>query len=246
MASATERISASPRRSATPAVPAQLLLPEVLVGELPPGAEDVMTAMLTDGIRRRLAATGEVVSRIRRSARRHVAEVFAADPDNPTPMLEDLLDDVALVVDELVSNAVRRPISTCTVDRTVDVDVSCFLTLPGEQTGAVRICVWDDNPASVPVPPERPDPDELVPVIDDLDESGRGLLITRMCVAYLDVIRDEERGGKWVRALMLVDADTQATEAASALRPENDAADEMPAMAIVAEPESCSPEEANE
>jgi anti-sigma regulatory factor (Ser/Thr protein kinase) len=165
-----------------------------------------MVAKLPDGMRRRLEANGAVLRRFRRSVRYHVADVFAVDPGDKTSAWGALLDDVVLVVDELVANAVRN---TCASDGVVEVDTACVLPLPGVRQGAVRICVWDDNPEPVPNPPEQPDPDDLAEMIDDLSATGRGLLIARMCVLYLDVVPDDSWGGKWVRAVMSVSADSR-------------------------------------
>jgi anti-sigma regulatory factor (Ser/Thr protein kinase) len=157
-------------------------------------------------MRRRLEANGAVLRRLRRSVRHHVADVFALDPGDQTSAWGALLDDVVLVVDELVANAVRN---TCASYGIVEVDTACLTPLPGLRPGAVRICVWDDNPEPVPMPPEQPDPDDLAAMIDDLSVTGRGLLIARMCVLYMDVVADETQGGKWVRALMSVSVDNR-------------------------------------
>jgi anti-sigma regulatory factor (Ser/Thr protein kinase) len=169
-----------------------------------------MAGALSDGLLLRVAAKSEVVPRVRRAVRHHVAGVFAADPEHPSAELTELIDDVVLVIDELVSNAVRNTFAS---EGTVDVEVGCVSVLSGSEDGAVWMSVWDDNPRPLPMPPPPPNPDAVLAAIDELDENGRGLLIVSMRVRYLDTVRTPDRGGKLVRALIPVPYAVRVAEA---------------------------------
>jgi anti-sigma regulatory factor (Ser/Thr protein kinase) len=98
--------------------------------------------------------------------------------------LDELADDAATVISELVTNAV-----TATRDAGLDAPIRVTL-LAGLRT--LLIAVWDASPET-PVPADAADDDEY----------GRGLLIVQALSARWDWKKSPpQRGGKVVRALI--------------------------------------------
>jgi|SRR5580693_930411 anti-sigma regulatory factor (Ser/Thr protein kinase) len=101
--------------------------------------------------------------------------------------LDELADDAAMVMSELVTNSV-------TATRAAGLDTPVRVTLlAGLRT--LLIAVWDASPEA-PVPADA----------GDDDEDGRGLLIVETLTARWDWKKvPGERGGKVVRALVRPD-----------------------------------------
>lgn len=197
--------------------------PHVLVGAVMRWEENVLAGEVPYGLGLRVPAEREWWPKVGGAVRRHLADVFAADPEHPTPELRDEINRVVLVLAELYSNGARNKRAE---DSTLDVHLACDRMRPGSRGSTVRVSVRDDNPEPPPPPPPlpkaeelaapRPDPELLSDpeiaraVIESLDERRRGLLLVRENVGYLDVIG--HHNGKTVRALMTFSRDALAVE----------------------------------
>jgi anti-sigma regulatory factor (Ser/Thr protein kinase) len=96
-----------------------------------------------------------------------------------------LIDDACQIVSEMVSNAVA---ATATGDRKTQGSIRLYL---GPNHGRPLLEVWDSSP-EMPVM-KKP---------DFLAESGRGLHIVQSLAAKFGWLKDEERGGKIVWAIL--------------------------------------------
>jgi hypothetical protein len=187
--------------------------PYVLVGTVMPWEQNVLAGEVPYVLGLRVPAEPEWWPKVRDVVRRHLADVFAADPEHPTPDLRDEISRIVLVLAELFSNGARNKRAE---GSTLDIEVACDRMRPGSWGSTVRVSVRDDNPDLPPAPPPLPKAEELAApapdpellsdpqiaraVIESLDERRRGLLLVRENVGYLDVVPDGD--GKTVRALM--------------------------------------------
>ncbi|WP_370192176.1 ATP-binding protein [Streptacidiphilus sp. MAP5-52] len=117
-------------------------------------------------------------------------------PDLPA----DVLDDVALLLTELASNALRHT-GPSERDLRVELDLCHPLTPAPNAPYWVQVGVWD------PAAPQAmgPLPTASAPEEGELAESGRGLLLA--CMLADEVVVEPCEDGKLVRARLLIAAD---------------------------------------
>lgn len=198
------------------ATPHSATRPRVLVplpnGALLPDERTAMMAWQRNCLRLQVPATASSVRRVRHAAKRHVLDVFAADPLSPGEQIADFADTIELLVSELVTNAVRykrAPDALVTLELSPSTGaLAPCARRPGLRPtpAAVKLSVEDDNPEPPPPAPTAP--------VGCEDENGRGLMLLYAHSIYADAV-PAKAGRKRVRALVLVPAAALAEEQAS-------------------------------